>query len=118
MKLWNIFDRPDGRTNNFCESWHSKYIRRTKVSHPILFRFIDFLCVYHNELIDNIKLIISDDIEKQRIKKRVVKLNHEIRIVKSKYNDGLICAEQLIIAASYWTIRNKKWLINFNNFDQ
>ena len=60
LKLWNIHNRTDHRTNNYCESWHSKYIRRTRITHPNNYGFIDFLIEYHNEQIDDLDLLENE----------------------------------------------------------
>ena len=101
MQLWNIYNRTDHRTNNYCESWHSKFIRRTRTTHPNIFRFIDFITEYHNEQIDDIDIIESEQDTGFKYSKKYIKLREEIRIARNKYEKGFISDEQLLNAASF-----------------
>ena len=81
-KIWNIYDRSGDRTNNYCESWHSKYIKKTS-PHPNIFLFIEFLTNYHIQVKLELNLNDSDIFyERPRKNRKTIMMDSGIEIKK------------------------------------
>ena len=89
------------------------YLKRTAI-HPNIFRFIEFLSKYHIQVKHEIDIQINDLSQARRKTRKIVMCDANIDLKKKQLENKIITLDEYLLAATFWSVKHEKFVMNFN----